>query len=139
MACICNLTALKNNLARLVEEGCVHPLAYINKLAPLHTQRLSVHAFCNLASCSRSRGKMTNQSIGTTLLELVQTNDEEVKLQCAITISLLAMDVVCLLSHEVTAKVAGGAHPPLPLEQRAHQEDVRRRSLNAHEAVIVIV
>ena len=95
VSCICNLTALKNNQARLVEEGCVRLLARICKLAPLHTQRLCAHAFCNLASCSRSRGKMTDQRVVPTLLELVQTNDEEVKRQCANTISRLAMDVAC--------------------------------------------
>jgi hypothetical protein len=100
VSCICNLTALKNNQARLVEEGVVRLLTRISRLAPLSTQRLCATSFCNLSSCSRSRGKMTDQRVVPTLLEMVKTGpnsnaDPEIKRYCAITVSRLAMDVTC--------------------------------------------
>ncbi|GMH92965.1 hypothetical protein TrVE_jg7750 [Triparma verrucosa] len=99
---ICNLTALKNNQARLVEEGVVRELIRISKLAPIATQRLCATSFCNLASCSRSRSKMTDQRVIPTLLDMVAgcqdeegRQDEEIKRQCANTVSRLSMDVAC--------------------------------------------
>jgi len=107
VSCICNLTALKNNQARLVEEGVVRLLTRISRLAPLATQRLCATSFCNLSSCSRSRGKMTDQRVVPTLLDMVKikpsghggqgghASDPAIKRQCAITVSRLAQDVTC--------------------------------------------
>jgi len=92
-----NLTGLRNNQARLVEEGCVRILSRIAKMAPLETQRLCAYSFSNLASCGRSRGKMTDQRVVLTMLEMTRTNnnDETIRKQCATTVSRLAMDVSC--------------------------------------------
>ena len=110
VSCICNLTALKNNQARLVEEGCVRLLTRIQKNATLPIQRMCATAFCNLSSCSRSRGKMTDQRVVETLLKMIDSNDDdEIKRQCASTVSRLAMDVACrekvIQQHAVEAIV----------------------------------
>jgi hypothetical protein len=71
--------AHNNNQARLVEEGCVRLLGTSASSRP--SQRLCApHVFCNLASRSRSRGKIPDQRVVPTLLEVVQTNDEVVRL-----------------------------------------------------------
>jgi len=97
VSAINNLTGLKNNQARLVEEGVVRILSRIAKCAPLETQQLVANSFANLSSCPRSRGKMTDQRVVLTMLEMTQStdNDEEIKRQCANTVSRLAMDVSC--------------------------------------------
>mmetsp|Transcript_16939 Transcript_16939/g.34865 ORF Transcript_16939/g.34865 Transcript_16939/m.34865 type:complete len:1291 (+) Transcript_16939:79-3951(+) len=98
ISAIVNLTALKSNQARLVEENVLRLLTRIQKNNPLEIQRLVATAFANLSSCSRSRGKMTDgpARVVETLLNMVEEyDDEEIKRQCALTVSRLALDVSC--------------------------------------------
>ncbi|GMI46689.1 hypothetical protein TrCOL_g1637 [Triparma columacea] len=98
ISAIVNLTALKSNQARLVEENVLRILTRIQKNNPLEIQRMVATAFANLSSCSRSRGKMTDgpARVVETLLNMVEEyDDEEIKRQCALTVSRLALDVSC--------------------------------------------
>ena len=109
VGCLCNLSCPKNNQGRLVEEGCVRVIArIIDALQPtpeakpegraLDTLRLCAKTLSNLSGCSRSRSKMTGQRVIPVLLKMAATDDEEMKQECAMAITRLA---ICLVLHPV--------------------------------------
>ena len=109
VGCLCNLSCLKNNQGRLVEEGAVRIVNRIFRAAMagrqwgkpgrdqvLHeTTLLCAKTLSNLSSCSRSRSKMTAQRVIIVLLDMAKLADEDIKQSCALTITRLAMDVSC--------------------------------------------
>lgn len=97
VGCLCNLSCLKNNQGRLVEEGAVRIVNRIFRAAMagrqwgkpgrdqvLHeTTLLCAKTLSNLSSCSRSRSKMTAQRVIIVLLDMqaLSAHDNIIKMQ----------------------------------------------------------
>ncbi|KAJ1445719.1 armadillo-type protein [Pelagophyceae sp. CCMP2097] len=99
VGCLANLSCLKDNQGRLVEEGAVGIVAQLIGRdaagAEPRAARLCAVALSNLSACTRSRSKMTGAHTVGVLLAMADVDDEHIKQECALTISRLAGDAGC--------------------------------------------
>lgn len=94
LKCLCNLSGLRNNQTKLIEEGLVTLVSSITKTSPSPTSKLwCSKIFSNLASCHKSRHKMVDQKVMLPLQVLLDGDVPEIQEQAILCITRLAGDV----------------------------------------------
>lgn len=92
---LCNLSALRNNQLKLVEDGCLKLVDRILKSKNPKLRILASEVIKNLSTDSRTRFKLVENNIIHTLLIMSKDDNLEVQLLCIKTFYNLARDNVC--------------------------------------------
>jgi hypothetical protein len=96
LKCLCNLTGLKGNQARLIEDMLVENVASIARnTTQMETKILCAKIVSNLATDVRSRSKMVDHRVVQAILEFLKTGSPDIEQQCALTMTRLAGDQTC--------------------------------------------
>jgi len=95
MSALFNLSALKNNQLRLIEDGC---LQLVDKAIKSHSSALRLMAantVRNLTSDQRSRNKLVEKDVILTLVAMSRDDSEAIKRSCVQAFYNLSKDVAC--------------------------------------------
>lgn len=92
---LCNLSALRNNQLRVLEDGCMTVVERIVK-SPLSTHRqVAAEVLRNLCSDNRTRSKIVDMGIIAILLSMSRDPNEAVKSACIQAFYNLSKDTSC--------------------------------------------
>lgn len=92
---LCNLSALRNNQLKLVEDGCMKLVDRILKSKNPKLRILASEVIKNLSTDSRTRYKLVENNIIHTLLIMSKDENSQVQLLCVKTFYNLSRDNVC--------------------------------------------
>lgn len=92
---LCNLSALRNNQLRLVEDGCLRIVERAISSDIDLARKLGSDVIRNLTTCHKTRGKLLEQSIIKMLLLMAKDNMEEVRTLAIKALYNLSRDVAC--------------------------------------------
>jgi len=92
---LCNLSALRNNQLKLVEDGCLKLVDRILKSKNPKLRILASEVIKNLSTDSRTRYKLVENNIIHTLLIMSKDENLQVQLLCIKTFYNLSRDNVC--------------------------------------------
>eukprot|EP01041_Mallomonas_annulata_P001580 gene1580-3053_t len=95
VSAMCNLSALRNNQLRLVEDGCLRILEKTVKSPNTKLRILSSEVIRNLTTDVRTRGKLVDQNIVSVLLGMSKDELEPVKTACVQAFYNLSRDSGC--------------------------------------------
>jgi hypothetical protein len=95
MSALCNLSALRNNQLRLVEDGILRVVERATKSQSTDLRSISSQILRNLTTDSRTRGKLMDQFVLTTLVGMARDDIETVKLSCVHAFYNLSRDNAC--------------------------------------------
>lgn len=95
IAAMCNLSALRNNQLRMVEDGCMRAIERVLKSNVPKLRILASEVVRNLTTEMRTRSKLMDQNIVATLNGMSKDELEPVKLACVQAFHNLSRDVTC--------------------------------------------
>jgi hypothetical protein len=82
LSALCNLSALRGNQLRLIEDGCMKTIDRIFSLPTAELRELSAEITCNLTSDARARAKLVDQNILKTLTVMSKDSSINVRTSC---------------------------------------------------------
>ncbi len=94
LSTFCNLSALKGNQLRLVEDGCLRVVEKFYKSPHQNIRKMSCEILKNLTTDTRTRTKLLDLNIVSLLLRMSKDPEEEIKVQCLKAFLYLSKDVV---------------------------------------------
>jgi hypothetical protein len=108
MCTITNLSSLRNNQLRIVEDGCLKFVDRFIKSSLSKLRLMASQVIRNLSTDYRTRSKLIENNIISTLITMSKDEDEYVKTECVRTFYNLAKDVNCCekIVQEETGSVA---------------------------------
>lgn len=95
LSAFCNLSALRNNQLRLVEDGILRVVEKAGKSASIPLRAIASKILRNLTSDSRTRGKLMDQYVLTTLMNMARDDVETVRMSCVHAFYNLSRDNAC--------------------------------------------
>lgn len=95
MCTITNLSSLRNNQLRIVEDGCLKFVDRFIKSTNAKLRLMASQVIRNLSTDYRTRGKLIENNIISTLITMSKDLDESVKTECVRTFYNLAKDANC--------------------------------------------
>jgi hypothetical protein len=93
LSTLCNLSALKGNQLRLVEDGCLRVVEKFYRSPHGNIRRMSCEILKNLTTDTRTRTKLLDLNIISLLMSMSRDPEEEIKMQCLKAFLYLAKDV----------------------------------------------
>lgn len=90
-----NLSALRGNQLKMVEDGCLRFVEKILKSTAGYLRVLAAEVIRNMTTDYRTRGKLVESNIIQTLLQMSRDEVEDVKMSCVKAFYNLARDVMC--------------------------------------------
>jgi hypothetical protein len=88
----CNLSALRNNQLRLVEDGAFRIVEKYYRSRHIELRRMACEILKNFTIDYRSRAKLIELNILETIVEMASDNDEEIRMQSAKCFLFLSKD-----------------------------------------------
>lgn len=102
ISALCNLSSLKGNQLRLVEDGILRVVERVMKSHSVPLRAIASKILRNLTTDTRTRGKLMDQSVLTTLMNMARDDDETVRMSCVYAFYNLSRDNTC------REKIVGG-------------------------------
>ena len=95
LSALCNLSALRNNQLRLVEDGILRVVERATKTQSTSLRSIASQILRNLTTDSRTRGKLMDQFVLATLINMARDDIEVVKTSCVHAFYNLSRDTSC--------------------------------------------
>lgn len=95
ISALCNLSSLRNNQLRLVEDGILRVVERVMKSQSVPLRSIASKILRNLTTDSRTRGKLMDQSVLTTLMNMARDDEETVRMSCVYSFYNLSRDNAC--------------------------------------------
>ena len=95
MSAFCNLSALRNNQLRLVEDGILRVVERASKSHDVKVRSIASEIVRNLTTDSKTRSKLMDQQILPTLLGMAKDKIDTVKISCVRAFYNLSRDTAC--------------------------------------------
>eukprot|EP00602_Paraphysomonas_sp_CaronLab_P011187 CAMPEP_0185041812 /NCGR_PEP_ID=MMETSP1103-20130426/41587_1 /TAXON_ID=36769 /ORGANISM="Paraphysomonas bandaiensis, Strain Caron Lab Isolate" /LENGTH=1453 /DNA_ID=CAMNT_0027581715 /DNA_START=6 /DNA_END=4367 /DNA_ORIENTATION=+ len=95
MSAFCNLSAMRNNQLRLVEDGLLRVIERANKNPSTTIRSISSQTLRNLTTDARTRSKLMDQFVLVTLVGMARDEVDSVRLSCVHAFYNLSKDNAC--------------------------------------------
>jgi hypothetical protein len=95
LSAFCNLSSLRNNQLRLVEDGILRVVEKSAKSTSIPLRAIASKILRNLTSDARTRGKLMDQYVLTTLMNMARDDVETVRMSCVHAFYNLSRDNAC--------------------------------------------
>jgi HEAT repeat protein len=95
ISALCNLSSLRNNQLRLVEDGILRVVERVMKSLSVPLRSIASKILRNLTTDSRTRGKLMDQSVLSTLMNMARDDEETVRMSCVYAFYNLSRDNAC--------------------------------------------
>ena len=95
ISALCNLSSLRNNQLRLVEDGILRVVERAMRSISIPIRSIASKILRNLTTDTRTRGKLMDQSVLTTLMNMARDEDESVRMSCVYAFYNLSRDNAC--------------------------------------------
>jgi hypothetical protein len=95
ISALCNLSSLRNNQLRLVEDGILRFVERVMKSHSVPLRSIASKILRNLTTDSRTRAKLMDQSVLTTLMNMARDDEEAVRMSCVYAFYNLSRDNAC--------------------------------------------
>jgi len=126
MSAFCNLSALRNNQLRLVEDGILRVVERASKSVDVKIRSIASEIVRNLTTDSKTRSKLMDQQILPTLLSMAKDKVDAVKVSCVRSFYNLSRDTAC--REKIVASNAVGVIIRMSMEKMSNVDMGRTAS-----------
>lgn len=118
MSAFCNLSALRNNQLRLVEDGILRVVERASKSPDMKIRSIASEIVRNLTTDSKTRSKLMDQQIVPTLLVMAKDKIDAVKVSCIRAFYNMSRDTAC--REKIVASNAVGVIIRMSMEKMSN-------------------
>jgi hypothetical protein len=118
MSAFCNLSALRNNQLRLVEDGILRVMERASKSLDVKIRSIASEIVRNLTTDSKTRSKLMDQQILPTLLSMAKDKVDTVKVSCVRAFYNMSRDTAC--REKIVASNAVGVIIRMSMEKMSN-------------------